>query len=486
MHDDSATSTIRRHPVRLGGLFGSALLLVSASAPHAQTRLVTLTWDANRERDLAGYIVSYGVKSHEYSTHIDVGNVTRRQLTLTPGRRYYFAVKSYNTNGYQSEYSNEVHDGGTPPTLSRPSNQTSFVGRAVALQLAASDLDGDNITYGASGLPPGITINSLTGLISGTPRANGIGTFTVAATATDSDGSSVQTFTWVVTEFSGDPDVNARDFNGDGHPDLVWQNDTTRQTLVWYLTGAQGIGVSTWNYLGDLGATGVAGWRVVAASDFNTDGHPDLVWQSDLTRQVTVWYMGGAHGNVLLGGNWLGDLGAAGVPGWTVAGTGDFNADGHPDLVWQNDMTRQLSIWYMGGAQGNVSLGANWLGDRGPAGVPGWAVMGTGDFNKDGHPDVVLQHDITRQVIIWYMGGIQGNVFLDWTWLGDGGAVGVPGWTVRGVADFNNDGQADVLWQNDTTRQVTVWYMGGPQGNVYQSGGWVSTAGVPGWKVLVR
>ena len=38
--------------------------------------------------------------------------------------------------------------------------------------LAATDSDTDPLTYGATGLPPGLTINSGTGLISGTPSAS--------------------------------------------------------------------------------------------------------------------------------------------------------------------------------------------------------------------------------------------------------------------------------------------------------------------------
>ncbi|HEV2055372.1 MAG TPA: VCBS repeat-containing protein, partial [Methylomirabilota bacterium] len=100
--------------------------------------------------------------------------------------------------------------------------------------------------------------------------------------------------------------------------------------------------------------------------DFNGDGKPDLVWQNDATRQVSVWYLGGAGGNVVLGENWLTSIG---VPGWSVVGSSDFNGDGKPDLVWQNDATRQVGVWYMGGAGGNVVLGSNWLTS---IGVPGW------------------------------------------------------------------------------------------------------------------
>jgi hypothetical protein len=103
-------------------------------------------------------------------------------------------------------------------------------------------------------------------------------------------------------------------------------------------------------------------------SDFNLDGAPDLVWQNDLTHQVSVWYMGGPLGNNMLGSA---DLDSIGHAGWTVAGTGDFNNDGHPDLVWQNATTRQVYVWYMGGEQGNTYLGATYLD---PLGQAGWTL----------------------------------------------------------------------------------------------------------------
>ena len=43
----------------------------------------------------------------------------------------------------------------------------------------------------------------------------------------------------------------------------------------------------------------------------------------------------------------------SGVDGWRLMATGDFNGDGTPDLVWQND-ARQAVVWYMIGSQGSV------------------------------------------------------------------------------------------------------------------------------------
>src|SRR5262249_50885019 len=58
-----------------------------------------------------------------------------------------------------------------------------------ALQLSATDPDGDSLTFGATGLPPGLAVDPATGLVSGT-FASGGGTYHVTATASDGTLSS--------------------------------------------------------------------------------------------------------------------------------------------------------------------------------------------------------------------------------------------------------------------------------------------------------
>ena len=267
--------------------------------------------------------------------------------------------------------------------------------------------------------------------------------------------------------------VIGTDFNGDRQPDLIWQNASTWQVVVWYMGGWQGSQFqgSTW-----LSQAGVHHWRIVAARDFNRDGRPDLVWQNDVTWEVVVWYMGGPQGNSLLGGN---GLASTDVAGWRVVGTGDFNGDGKPDLVWQNDFTWEVVVWYMGGPQGNSLLGGNGLASTD---VAGWRVVGTGDFNGDGKPDLVWQNDFTWQVVVWYMGGPQGNSFLGGNGLA---STDVAGWRVVGTGDFNGDSKPDLVWQNDFTWEVVVWYMGGPQGNSLLGGNGLASD-VAGWRAIAR
>jgi len=129
---------------------------------------------------------------------------------------------------------------------------------------------------------------------------------------------------------------------------------------------------------------------------------------------------------------------------WHVIATGDFNADGNADILWQNN-SGLPAIWEMNGTS---IMQASALPDPGA----GWRVIGAGDFNGDGNADILWQNS-NGLPAIWEMNG---------TSIIQAGPLPNPGtsWHAIGTSDVNGDGKADILWQN-TDGTAAVWEMNG-------------------------
>ncbi|BDH05670.1 M4 family metallopeptidase [Streptomyces seoulensis] len=87
-------------------------------------------------------------------------------------------------------------------TVTNPGSQSATVGKAVSLQIQASSTNSGALSYSATGLPAGLSINASTGLISGTPTTAGSSSTTV--TVTDSTGKTgTAAFSWTVSTTGG-------------------------------------------------------------------------------------------------------------------------------------------------------------------------------------------------------------------------------------------------------------------------------------------
>jgi hypothetical protein len=144
--------------------------------------------------------------------------------------------------------------------------------------------------------------------------------------------------------------VSMADFDGDGHPDILWENMSTGQLIVWYMNGTSQKSAS------GVFATIPLDCRVAGTGDFNLDGHPDLVLENMKTGAVSIWYLGGTGGTSIVSKS--GAFITIPNVSWQIVSTGDMNGDGHPDLTWHNSVTGQTIVWLMGGAGGTTQLSA--------------------------------------------------------------------------------------------------------------------------------
>ncbi|GIH21067.1 putative Ig domain-containing protein [Rugosimonospora africana] len=85
-------------------------------------------------------------------------------------------------------------------SVNNPGNQTGTVGTPASLTLSASGGTG-SFTWSASGLPSGLSLNSSTGVISGTPTT--AATYSVTVTATSGGQSGSASFTWTINPTGG-------------------------------------------------------------------------------------------------------------------------------------------------------------------------------------------------------------------------------------------------------------------------------------------
>jgi hypothetical protein len=240
--------------------------------------------------------------------------------------------------------------------------------------------------------------------------------------------------------------AGAGDVDGDGVPDIIVgapyadPGGRTNAGSVFVLSGADGAQLFRF----DGGTAGdYLGYSVASAGDVNGDGTPDIIAGAPYATFIgwiergyaIVW--SGATGSQLRrfdgsDGGWR--------LGWSVAGVGDVNSDGRDDLIVgapYASVTGSQSgraLVFSGASGGELhhydASGAyNWLG---------YSVAGAGDVNGDGVPDLIVGSLGNYALIFSGADWSQLKVFAA------GYGTGF-GYCVRGAGDVNGDGTPDVI-----------------------------------------
>ncbi|MFF5255557.1 FG-GAP-like repeat-containing protein [Streptomyces leeuwenhoekii] len=169
--------------------------------------------------------------------------------------------------------------------------------------------------------------------------------------------------------------VRHGDFSGDGREDVIAREASTGKLWLYPGTGTGSVGARK--------LIGTGGWnamsRITAVGDLSGDGRSDLTAVEKATGKLYL-YPGTSAGT-------LGARKLLGTGGWNamnaLAGVGDMNSDGRPDLYAREASTGKL--WLYPGRTGAV-------GSRVLVGTGGWNAMddliAVGDFSGDGRPDL--------------------------------------------------------------------------------------------------
>ncbi|MDR3418105.1 MAG: VCBS repeat-containing protein [Nevskia sp.] len=208
----------------------------------------------------------------------------------------------------------------------------------------------------------------------------------------------------------------------------------------------------------DIGGSGVMEDSVVTG-DFNNDGHLDLLIANPFTGFAPILMLGKGDGTFAPG--------PAIAPSITqyfggVLATGDFNGDGNLDFAVAGADFAFINM-FLGDGKGNFKRT-----ETNVAFQPGQTDMVVGDVNRDGKADIVLKTALGIQVYLGkgdgtFTGGLNTFTFT--------GRVATS--TIK-LANFYNSGTPDLVLTDALSQQV-VAFRGNGNGTFTQT----ATAAVP-------
>ncbi|WP_232794268.1 FG-GAP repeat domain-containing protein [Pseudofrankia saprophytica] len=172
-------------------------------------------------------------------------------------------------------------------------------------------------------------------------------------------------------------------------------------------------------------------------ADFNGDGCQDIVWRihsdSPHPQEGQLWLDVGSctrdgdgfGGRYQIGSGW---------DGYTIAGFGDWDSDGYLDVV-ARDPNGDLWLYPCEGARGftqpRVQIGDGWNG---------YTFAGVADWDRDGNQDIVAK-DYWGYLWLYPGDSVRGYSSQRRMQIGNGWN----GYTFAGVADWDSDGNQDIV-----------------------------------------
>jgi hypothetical protein len=231
------------------------------------------------------------------------------------------------------------------------------------------------------------------------------------------------------------------DWDGDGNQDIVARENATG--LLWLYPGE-----SVRSYSGQAPVqigNGWNGYTFAGLADWDGDGNQDIVVRENATGLLWLYPGESVRGyssqdRVQIGNGWN---------GYTFAGLADWDHDGNQDIIVRENATGLLWL-YPGESvrdysnQGRVQIGNGWTG---------YTFAGLADWDGDGNQDIVVRQDATG--LLWLYPGQSVRDYSSETPVQIGN--GWTGYTFAGLADWDRDGNQDIVVRADATRLLWLY-----------------------------
>jgi len=297
-------------------------------------------------------------------------------------------------------------------------------------------------------------------IIVGAPNADpgGLSNAGQATVFSGKDGSILHTFNGLVAGDSfGLPANGAGDVNNDGFPDLIvgaHKADPGGLSNAGQATVFSGKDGSVLYTLNGQAASDYFSRQATGVGDVNKDGHADFgvaAFRADpggLSNAGQVKIFSGKDGSTLFTFN---GLNAGDEFGCSIAGAGDVDGDGFPDIIVgalhadPGGITSAGQARVFSGKDGSTLYTFNGLAQSDYFGFP---VNGAGDVNRDGFPDLLVgayaadPGGLRSAGQVRVFSGKDGSVLHTLNGYAAGNYLG---YSLAGASDVNRDGYADFI-----------------------------------------
>ena len=256
----------------------------------------------------AGWLTSSGSEVGDVCAWLSSGTGAAADVNLSTGSFAMQSTWSNDTNNCAITHPIVTGSTGNTVTVTNPGSQSGTVGTAASLQIHATDSQlGQTLTYAATGLPAGLSVNSGSGLISGTPTTSGSSSVTVTVTDTTGAHGSA-TFSWSVTSSTGNtvtvtnPGTQTGTVGTAASLQIHGSDSQSGQTLTYTASGLPaGLSIGSGGLVSGTPTTAGTSSVTVTATD-TTGAHGSATFTWTVTPRtgntVTVTNPGTRSGNV--------------------------------------------------------------------------------------------------------------------------------------------------------------------------------------------
>ena len=308
-----------------------------------------------------------------------------------------------------------------PPAIDPIGNRTIGVDIPLQFTINGSDPDGDKLTYSASYMPQGASLDPDTGVFRWKPTYEQIGTYTIVFTASDGKLSDSKTAIFKVTvALPGDANMDGMvngadlnivlsnynmagdwskgDFNGDGIVNGADLNIVLSRYNQCYADNVPQITANLFKWINGPAPGGMLGSSVISR-DVNGDGFNDIIISAPGNSagtdvgKVYIYFGNGSDNIGTVADLTLTGNSAGGCFGYSMA-VGDISGDGYDDLVIgepfndENGVNSGKVYVYFGGPSlrdsPDITINGQAAGD-----LFGYLLICC-DLNNDGRDDIIV------------------------------------------------------------------------------------------------